>query len=84
MKYYDPQETALVVTHVWKVNVTARRYFNKVMAEIKEKLQPERTSLWKTSVGRYDGYQADLVSFSIDSALDSALDSAPAAAYPDW
>jgi hypothetical protein len=80
MKYYDPEERTLVVTQVWKVHVTARRYFNKAMAEIKEKLQPEHECIWKSSVGKYDGYQADLVSFSIDPALDSA----PLCPYPDW
>jgi hypothetical protein len=76
MKYYDPQETTVVVTQVWKVHVTARRYLNKAMAEIKEKLQPEHECIWKSSVGKYDGYQADLASFTIDSAL--------AGSYPDW
>ena len=80
MKYYDPQETTIVVTQVWKVHVTARRYLNKCMAEIKEKLQPGRECIWKSSAGKYDGYQADLASFTIDSALDSA----PGFAYPDW
>lgn len=80
MKYYDPEEATITVVQVWKVHVTARRYFNKCMTEIKEKLQPERDCIWKSSVGKYDGYQADLAFFSIDSAPDSALHSA----YPDW
>jgi hypothetical protein len=50
------------------------------MTEIKEKLQPERACIWRSSMGKYDGYQADLASFSIDSALDSA----PGFLYPDW
>ena len=84
MGYYDSQETVVTVTQHWHVRVAARRYFNQAMAEIKERLQPEHTCLWKSSVTKLNGYQADLVSLAIDSALDSALDSAPGGFYPDW
>lgn len=84
MKYYAPEETIVTVTQHWHVRVAARRYFNQAIAEIKERLQPEHTCLWKASGAKFNGYQADLASFTIDSALDSALDSAPSSMYPDW
>lgn len=80
MKYYDPEEAVITITQVWKVHITARRYTGKIMKQLMEKLQPERKCLWRSSVGKYDGYQADLLSFSIDSALDSAS----VCPYPDW
>ena len=80
MGYYDSQETVVTVTQHWHVRVAARRYFNQAIAELKGRLQPEHTCLWKSSVTKLNGYQADLVSFAIDPALDSA----PAASYPDW
>jgi hypothetical protein len=84
MGYYDSQETVVTVTQHWHVRVAARRYFNQAIAELKGRLQPEHTCLWKSSVTKFNGYQADLVSFAIDSASHSALDSAPASSYPDW
>ena len=92
MGYYDSQETIVTVTQYWHVRVAARRYFNQAIAELKGRLQPEHTCLWKASGSKFNGYQADLASFTIDSAshsaIDSAshsaLDSAPASSYPDW
>ena len=84
MKYYDSQETIVTVTQHWHVRVAARRYFNQAIAEIKERLQPERKCFWKASGSKFNGYQADLASFTIDSASNSALDSAPGGMYPDW
>ena len=84
MGYYDSQETIVTVTQHWHVRVAARRYFNQAIAEIKERLQPEHTCLWKASGSKFNGYQADLASFTIDSAPNSALDSAPGSMYPDW
>jgi len=80
MKYYEPEEATITVEQVWKVQIMARRYANQVLAEIKGKLEPERHRLWKASNRQYNGYDASLISFSIDSALDSA----PGFAYPDW
>ena len=80
MKYYDSQETIVAVTQYWHVRIAARRYFNQVITELKGRLQPKHTCLWKASGTKVNGYQADLASFTIDSALDSAL----AGSYPDW
>ena len=84
MGYYDSQETVVTVIQYWHVRVAARRYFNQAIAEIKERLQPERKCFWKASGSKFNGYQADLASFTIDSALDCALDSALVSSYPDW
>ena len=80
MGYYDSQEALVTVTQYWHVRVAARRYFNQAIAGLKERLQPEHTCLWKASGTKFNGYQADLASFAIDSAIDSAL----ACSYPDW
>jgi hypothetical protein len=84
MGYYDSQEALVTVTQYWHVRVAARRYFNQAIAELKGRLQPEHTCIWKASGTKFNGYQADLASFTIDSALDPALDGAPAGSYPDW
>jgi len=84
MGYYDSQEALVTVTQHWHVRVAARRYFNQAIAELKGRLQPEHTCLWKASGTKFNGYQADLASFTIDSASDSAFDSALACSYPDW
>ena len=84
MGYYDSQETVVTVIQHWHVRVAARRYFNQAIAEIKERLQPEHKCLWKASGAKFNGYQADLASFTIDSASNSALDSALVSSYPDW
>ena len=84
MGYYDSQEAVVTVTQHWHVRVAARRYFNQAIAEIKERLQPEHKCFWKASGAKFNGYQADLVSFTIDSAPNSALDSALVSSYPDW
>jgi len=84
MGYYDSQETVVTVTQHWHVRVAARRYFNQAITEIKERLQPEHKCFWKASGSKFNGYQADLASFTIDSAPNSALDSAPSGMYPDW
>jgi hypothetical protein len=72
--------TIVTVTQHWHVRVAARRYFNQAIAEIKERLQPEHKCFWKASGSKFNGYQADLASFTIDSALDFA----PGGMYPDW
>ena len=84
MGYYDSQEAIVTVTQHWHVRVAARRYFNQAIAEIKERLQPEHKCLWKASGAKFNGYQADLASFAIDSAPNSAIDSALVSSYPDW
>lgn len=84
MKYYDSQETIVAVTQYWHVRVAARRYFGQVITELKKRLQLKQKCLWKASGTKFNGYQADLVSFTIDSAPDSALDSAFSSVYPDW
>ena len=84
MGYYEPQDTIVTVIQYWYVRVAARRYFNQAVAEIKERLQPERKCFWKASGSKFNGYQADLASFTIDSAPDCAFDSAPGGMYPDW
>jgi hypothetical protein len=84
MGYYEPQDTIVTVTQHWHVRVAARRYFNQAIAEIKERLQPEHKCFWKASGSKFNGYQADLASFAIDSASNSALDSALVSSYPDW
>ena len=80
MGYYDSQEAIVTVTQHWHVRVAARRYFNQAIAEIKERLQPEHKCFWKASGSKFNGYQADLASFAIDSALDSTS----SGMYPDW
>lgn len=80
MGYYEPQETVITVTQHWRVQVAARRYFNQAVEEIRARLKPEHKCLWKASGRQYNGYQADLSSFSIVSALDSAI----GGEYPDW
>ena len=84
MGYYDSQDTIVTVTQHWHVRVAASRYFNQAIAEIKERLQPEHKCFWKASGSKFNGYQADLASFTIDSAPDFALDSALVSSYPDW
>lgn len=84
MGYYDSQETIIIVTQRWKLHVPSRRYFNQAVKEVKSRLAPERSCIWKPSKNKFNGYQADLVSFSIDPAPDSALDSALSSGYPDW
>ena len=84
MGYYEPQDTIVTVIQYWYVRVAARRYFNQAVAEIKERLQPERKCFWKASGSKFNGYQADLASFTIDSAPDFAIDSALVSSYPDW
>ena len=80
MTYYEPEDTVIVVTQRWQLKVGASRYFKKAIVELRERLQPVNPCLWKASGARYNGYQADLIDFTIDQALDFI----PGASYPDW
>ena len=80
MGYYEPQEALVTVTQQWKLLVPSKRYFTTALREIEKAMKPTRTCLWKLGGQKLNGYQADLLSFSIDHALDSATEPS----YPDW
>ncbi|NBV28014.1 hypothetical protein EBS02_03200 [bacterium] len=80
MTYYEPKETILVVTQRWQFKAGASRYFKQALAELRERLQPINSCIWKASGAKYNGYQADLIDFTIDQALDFE----PGSFYPDW
>lgn len=80
MVYYEPQETVIIVTQCWHLRVAARRYFNKAIVELKERLIPKDKCIWKASRDKYNGYQADLIDFTIEPVLDFV----PGVVYPDW
>lgn len=78
-KYYEPQEGIITVHQRWHVHVPARRYFAKAVADIMNELQPTRKCFWKPSLIKSNGYQATLITSSID-----LLDSEQCLHYPDW
>lgn len=79
MSYHDPFETISEVRSVWRIHTPSRRYKNKVLAAFEKLMQLPKTSFYKHSFPRYDGYQFDLLSFSIDHGEESLSSS-----YPDW
>ena len=79
MSYHDPYEDLAEVRAVWRIHTPSRRYKSKVLAAFEKLMQLPKISFYKTSFPKYDGYQFDLISFSIDHG-EASLSSF----YPDW
>lgn len=79
MSYQEPFETLAAVKSVWRIHTPSRRYKNKVLALFEKFMQLPKTSFYKPCFPRLDGYQMDLISFSIDYG-DTGL----SCSYPDW
>lgn len=80
MGYYGEGEELIVTVSAWRVRVGVRRYLNKAVKEVLERIKPEKEQLWKNSRGHhYDGYSATMVDYCA-----MVGETAPEAFYPDW
>lgn len=79
MNYNKAYNDLTEVRMVWRVSVPNERYRGKVLRKFEELMQPVKTSHYKNSFPRFDGYQFDLLSLTIDHG-EASLSSS----YPDW
>lgn len=79
MNYNKAYNDLTEVRMVWRVSVPNERYQGKVLRKFEELMQPAKTSYYKNSFPRFDGYQFDLLSLTIDHG-EASLSSS----YPDW
>jgi hypothetical protein len=79
MNYNTPYDDLVEVTSVWRIFVPNERYAGKTKRLFDKLVQPERTSFYRASVARFDGYQIDLMGLTVDHGEASLSQS-----YPDW
>jgi len=82
MSYNLPYEGFAEIKAIWRIHTPSKRYKNKILAIFEKLMQPAKTSFYKISFPKYDGYQFDLMSLTIeheDATMPSTMPS-----YPDW